>query len=60
MAIISDQEIADFSADFNSNSENLVASCAARRNGLLEASFNDRVSEKLNHVFQYLVAINGI
>ncbi len=51
MAIISDQEIADFSADFNSNSENLVASRAARRNGLLEASFNDRVSEKLNHVF---------
>ena len=51
MAIISDQEIADFSADFNSNSENLDASCAARRKGLLEASFNDRVSEKLNHVF---------
>ena len=60
MAIISDQEIADFSADFNSNSENLVASCAARRNGLLEASFNDRVSEKLNHVFSTELDIGGV
>ncbi|MBC9722316.1 C1 family peptidase [Lactobacillus acidophilus] len=60
MAIISDQEIADFSADFNSNSENLVASRAARCNGLLEASFNDRVSEKLNHVFSTELDIGGV
>ena len=51
MTVISDQEIADFSADFNTNSKNQVASRAARRSGLLEASFNDRVSERLNHVF---------
>lgn len=51
MTIISDQEIADFSADFNSNDKNQVASHAAQRSGLLEASFNDSVSKRLNHVF---------
>ncbi len=51
MTIISDQEIADFSADFNSNDKNQVASRAAQRSGLLEASFNDSVSNRLNHVF---------
>ena len=51
MTIISDQEIADFSADFNSNDKNQVASRAAQRSGLLEASFNDSVSKRLNHVF---------
>ncbi len=52
MTVISDQEIADFSADFNTNSKNQVASRAARRSGLLEASFNDRVSERLTMFFQ--------
>lgn len=51
MTAISDQEIADFSKDFNSSDKNKMASIAARRNGLLEASFNDRVSERLNHTF---------
>lgn len=51
MTAISEQEIADFSKDFNSSDKNKMASIAARRNGLLEASFNDRVSERLNHTF---------
>ena len=60
MTVISDQEIADFSADFNSNSKNQVASRAARRSGLLEASFNDRVSERLNHVFSTELDVGGV
>lgn len=51
MTAISEQEIADFSKDFNSSDKNKMASIAARRSGLLEASFNDRVSERLNHTF---------
>lgn len=43
MTAISEQEIAGFSADFNSNEKNKVASRAVRRSGLYEASFNDRV-----------------
>ncbi|HBQ08098.1 MAG TPA: aminopeptidase, partial [Lactobacillus sp.] len=60
MTVISDQEIADFSADFNTNSKNQVASRAARRSGLLEASFNDRVSERLNHVFSTELDVGGV
>jgi aminopeptidase C len=41
----------DFSRDFNASQQNQVASRAARRSGLLEASFNDQVSGRLNHVF---------
>lgn len=48
---ITDQDVKNFSQDFNSNKENQVISRAARRSGLLEASFNDRVAENLNHVF---------
>ena len=60
MTVISDQEIADFSTDFNTNSKNQVASRAARRSGLLEASFNDRVSERLNHVFSTELDVGGV
>ncbi|MBP2058171.1 aminopeptidase C [Lactobacillus colini] len=51
MTAISEQEIADFSKDFNASDKNKMASIAARRSGLLEASFNDRVSARLNHTF---------
>ncbi len=51
MSGLTDQELDEFSADFNANDKNQVASRAARHNGLLEASFNDRVAENLNHVF---------
>lgn len=45
------QEIADFSADFNANPQNQVVARAAKRSGVLEASFNDQVEGKLNRVF---------
>ncbi len=48
---LTEQEVAGFSADYNANKKNQIISRAARRSGLLEASFNDRVSENLNHVF---------
>lgn len=51
MTGITEQELSSFSEDFNSNPKNQIASRAARRSGLLEASFNDRVSERLNHTF---------
>ena len=51
MTGITEQELSSFSEDFNSNPKNHIASRAARRSGLLEASFNDRVSERLNHTF---------
>ena len=51
MGALSEQELAAFSADFNKNGKNKVASRAARRNGLFEASFNDEVSKRLNHTF---------
>lgn len=38
MGALSEQELAAFSADFNKNDKNKVASRAARRNGLFEAS----------------------
>lgn len=60
MTVISQQEIEGFSESFNSNPENKVASRAARRSGLLEASFNDRVSERLNHVFSTELDIGGV
>lgn len=60
MTSISPQEIADFSADFNSNQKNIVASRAARHNGLYAASFNDEVSKRLNHVFSTELDIGGV
>lgn len=51
MKELTEQEIAAFTADFNQDDKNLLASRAARRNGLYDASFNDRVSARLNHVF---------
>ncbi|GAA3635621.1 C1 family peptidase [Lactobacillus hamsteri] len=60
MSILSEQEIAEFSADFNKNDKNQVASRAARRSGLLEASFNDHVSERLNQVFSTELDIGGV
>lgn len=46
------QEIADFSAEFNADPKNQVVARAAKRSGVLEASFNDRVEGKLNRSFQ--------
>lgn len=60
MTKISVQDLAEFSKDFNSNPQNQVASCAVRRSGLLEASFNDRVFERLNHVFSTELDIGGV
>lgn len=60
MTVISEQEIAAFSKDFNSKEKNKVASRAARRSGLFEASFNDRVTEKLNHFFSTELDIGGV
>lgn len=60
MAVISKQELEAFSQDFNSNSKNQIASRAARRSGLFEASFNDRVSTRLNHVFSTELDIGGV
>ena len=51
MGALSEQELAAFSADFNKDNKNKVASRAARQNGLFEASFNDEVSKRLNHTF---------
>ena len=51
MGALSEQELAAFSADFNKDNKNKVASRAARQNGLFEASFNDDVSKRLNHAF---------
>ena len=51
MGALSEQELAAFSADFNKNDKNKIASRAARRSGLFEASFNDEVSKRLNHTF---------
>lgn len=60
MSVLSEQEIAGFSADFNKNEKNQIASRAARRSGLLEASFNDHVSERLNQVFSTELDIGGV
>ncbi len=60
MGALSEQELAAFSADFNKNGKNKVASRAARRNGLFEASFNDEVSKRLNHTFSTELDIGGV
>ena len=60
MGALSEQELAAFSADFNKNDKNKVASRAARRNGLFEASFNDEVSKRLNHTFSTELDIGGV
>ncbi|WP_040473514.1 C1 family peptidase, partial [Lactobacillus gigeriorum] len=60
MTAVTEQELAEFSADFNSKPENQVVSRAARRSGVLEASFNDRVSENFNHVFSTELEVGGV
>ncbi len=45
------QELEKFSADFNKNPKNEVVARAAQRNGVLEASYNDRVQSELTRVF---------
>lgn len=45
------QELEKFSANFNSNPQNKVVARAAQHNGVLEASYNDRVESNLNRVF---------
>lgn len=57
---ISEQDIAEFSADFNKDEKNKIASRAARRSGLFEASYNDEVSERLNHTFSTELDIGGV
>ena len=60
MGALSEQELAAFSADFNKNDKNKIASRAARRSGLFEASFNDEVSKRLNHTFSTELDIGGV
>ena len=60
MGALSEQELAAFSADFNKDNKNKVASRAARQNGLFEASFNDEVSKRLNHTFSTELDIGGV
>lgn len=60
MTAVTEQELAEFSVDFNSKPENQVVSRAARRSGVLEASFNDRVSENFNHVFSTELEVGGV
>ena len=45
------QELEKFSAEFNKKPENKVVARAAQRNGVLEASYNDRVQSELTRVF---------
>ena len=45
------QELDEFSKEFNSDPQNKVIARAAERNGVLEASYNDRIESKLNRVF---------
>ena len=45
------QELEKFSANFNANPQNKVVARAAQHNGVLEASYNDRVESNLNRVF---------
>lgn len=60
MKDLSEQEIASFKQNFESNKKNLVISRATRRSGLLEASFNDRVAENLNHVFSTVLDVGAV
>ena len=46
------QELEKFSANFNANPQNKVVARAAQHNGVLEASYNDRVESNLNRYFQ--------
>lgn len=45
------QELAEFSANFNADPKNQVIARAAGRNGVLEASYNERVAGRLTRVF---------
>lgn len=45
------QEVEDFRKDFDANKRNEVASRAAKRSGIMEASYNDTVSRKLTQTF---------
>ncbi|WP_333603657.1 C1 family peptidase [Lactobacillus acetotolerans] len=45
------QELEQFSANFNADPQNKVVARAAQHNGVLEASYNDRVEGNLNRVF---------
>lgn len=45
------QEIAEFSRDFNADPKNQVIARAAGRSGVLEASYNERVADRLTRVF---------
>ncbi|KRL63276.1 C1 family peptidase [Lactobacillus psittaci] len=45
------QELEDFSREFNADPTSQVVARAAKRSGVLEASYNDAVSHRLTHVF---------
>ncbi len=45
------QELAEFSANFNADPKNQVIARAAARSGVLEASYNERVADRLTRVF---------
>lgn len=48
---LSQQELEAFAQDFNQDVKNQVIARAAQRNGVLAASFNDRVKSRLNRTF---------
>lgn len=45
------QELDEFSKEFNADPQNQVVARAAQRSGVLEASYNERVQNKLTRVF---------
>ncbi len=45
------QELEDFSREFNADHTSQVIARAAKRSGVLEASYNDAVSRRLTNVF---------
>ncbi len=61
MTKLSGQKIAEYSADFNANPKNQVASRAAKKVGLFDASYNDLVSEQLgNQTFSVELDIGDV
>src|SRR5699024_634848 len=54
------QELEKFSAEFNKKPENKVVARAAKRSGVLEASYNDRVQGQLTRVFSTELDTNNV
>ena len=53
------EELKDFQESFN-NARNKVVARAAMKSGLLEASFNPELGDKLNHVFSIEVDTENV